>query len=302
MCCVSSAWELFVFILGSIIDSSIGLTTRFAPIMLTWLIWKASEVGYRFCSTVIVVICCCFLWVPQAVADAQVRVGVASNFITTARALSHEFTQETGIQVSLSAASTGKLYAQIRNGLPIDVFLAADEVRPALLVEEGLADGASRFPYAIGELALWVPGVEGGAGACESWLRSASDGRFAVANPRTAPYGEAARQVLEKMALIEQYRSRLVQGENIGQTFLFVDTSAAQGGFVARSQLIAKQKKSGVITGCVWRPDQEYYTAIRQDAVILTTAVDNSEAYTFVDWLQSEQARNLIQAHGYRLP
>lgn len=235
-------------------------------------------------------------------AETSIQVAVAANFLSTAEVLAQTYEKNTGVKIILSAASTGKLYAQIRNGLPADVFLAADAERPQLLVEEGLADGSSRWTYAIGELSFWAPGVTGNAKSCEEWLRAASFSRLAIANPRTAPYGTAAREVLRSLGLGSHLSGQVVQGENIAQAFLFIDTGAAEAGFVAHSQLIAKAQKQPDVPGCQWHPAADLYPELRQDGVILNTARARDEVWQWADWLQSAEARQLIRAAGYRLP
>lgn len=235
-------------------------------------------------------------------AETSIQVAVAANFLSTAETLSQAYEKNTGVKIVLSAASTGKLYAQIRNGLPAEVFLAADAERPQLLVEEGLADGSSRWTYAIGELSFWAPGVSGDAAACEQWLRAASFSRLAIANPRTAPYGTAAREVLRALGLGSHLSGQVVQGENIAQAFLFIDTGAAEAGFVAHSQLIAKAQKQPEVPGCQWHPAAEQYPELRQDGVILNSARERDAVWQWVDWLQSAEAQRLIRAAGYRLP
>lgn len=235
-------------------------------------------------------------------AETSIQVAVAANFLTTAEALAQAYEKSTGVKIILSAASTGKLYAQIRNGLPAEVFLSADVERPQLLVEEGLADGSSRWTYAIGELSFWAPGVAGDAKVCEEWLRAASFNRLAIANPRTAPYGTAAREVLRALGLGSHLSGQVVQGENIAQTFVFIDTGAAEAGFVAHSQLITKAQKQADVPGCQWHPAADLYPALRQDGVILNSARERDAVWQWVDWLQSGEARQLIRAAGYRLP
>lgn len=243
------------------------------------------------------------LWANTLFAAETVKVAVASNFISTAREIAAAFKAQTGINVQYSAASTGKLYAQIRHGLPVDLFMSADQLRPELLVEEGLADGASRFTYAIGELVLWVPKQTLSTEQCAVWLQSSAMGRLAIANPRTAPYGAAAVEVLQQLGVYDALSKRLVQGENIGQAFLYVDSLAADAGLVARSQLLAKRKQlKRELDGCQWLPQADLYQGLRQDVVVLNESLSKEHVVLFVDWLQSPSARQLIKDNGYRLP
>jgi molybdate transport system substrate-binding protein len=239
------------------------------------------------------------LWASNSWASGQVRLAVASNFLDVARNLGQQFTQETGIEVRISAASTGKLYAQIRNGLPVDIFMAADQQRPELLIEEGLADGATQWTYALGELVLWVPGQQLASEQCLQWFLGQStaqhQGKVAMANPRTAPYGAAAQSVMQAMQLQKSLEKRLILGENIAQAYLFADSGAAIAAWVARSQWLKQQNK-----GCAWQPAADDYAELRQDAVVLNPAIDKPEVVQFVDWMQSPAVAQRIQQAGYR--
>ncbi len=236
------------------------------------------------------------LLIPSACALAgSVHVATASNFSGTLQQLAAAFEKETGNAVKTSAASTGKLYAQIVNGAPYDLFLSADEARPERLEREGVAVAGSRFTYALGRLVLWAPErpFEGEARV----LLAADDvRRVAIANPNTAPYGAAARQVLEGMGLWQALEGRLVRGENIGQTFQFVASGGADMGFVAQAQLVDMPQR-----GYRWLVPQTLYRPIRQQAVLLKRGADNAAACTFLDYLRSPQARAVIEAQGYGL-
>lgn len=224
-----------------------------------------------------------------------IRVAVASNFANTLKNISSHFEKDTGHQVKLSVGSTGKHYAQIKNGAPFDVFFAADSRRPELLDKAGIAIAGSRFTYAQGKLVLWSPQpdlVDAKAQVLES-----TEFRFlAVANPKLAPYGKAAQEYLQSRGLWKSLRSRMVRGENIGQTFQFVKSGNAQLGFVAASQVM----KNGAITeGSAWQVPEQYYTAINQQAVLLK---DNSVAQAFLSFLSSAKAQRIIQKCGYEIP
>ena len=174
-----------------------------------------------------------FLLACANVGAAEVHVAVAANFATPAKQLAAPFLRETGHRVVLSSGSTGKFYAQIKSGAPFEVLLSADEATPRRLEEDGLAVPGTRFTYATGRLALWSarPNLPMG----EALLRKNDFQRLAIANPRLAPYGAAAQEVLEKLGLWANVRSKLVQGENIAQTFQFVSSGNAELGFVALS-------------------------------------------------------------------
>lgn len=226
---------------------------------------------------------------------AEVRVAVASNFTTTLRELAPLFEQQSGHRLMISFSSTGKLYAQILHGAPFDVFLAADSRRPALLESEGQAVPGSRFTYAQGRLTLWSvdPAVKGKD--CRALLKSGAYKRLAIANPKTAPYGLAAKQALEKMGLWQKVQSKLVRGENIAQTLQYVTTGNAQLGLVALSQVSSAE----ALPACRWDLPSEYSHPIEQQVVLLKQAEHSQAAATFLAFLRSDEAVAVIQRYGY---
>lgn len=233
-----------------------------------------------------------------AAGAAEVKVAVASNFLATMEELAEAFQAETGHVARVSGGSTGKLYAQIQHGAPFDLFFAADVKRPRLLEEEGRIAEGSRRTYAVGQLALWSP--KGGVADNGEAVLRAGDFRFmAIANPKTAPYGLAAKRVLEHFGLWKQIKSRTVRGENIGQTFQFVKTGNADIGFVALSQVSNPHKP---VQGNFWVPPQNLYPKVEQQAVILKTAEDKAAAKAFMDFLNTDEARGIITAYGYAIP
>ncbi|MGH8194802.1 MAG: molybdate ABC transporter substrate-binding protein [Woeseiaceae bacterium] len=233
---------------------------------------------------------------PAAASAAEALVAVASNFTEALEQLEAGFEEASGHRLTVTAASTGMLYAQIRSGAPFDVFLAADQERPRLLQEEGDAVPGSRFTYAIGRLTLWSthPGFIGADGA--ETLRAARFRTLAIANPDLAPYGMAARETLEALGLQETLNDRIVMGENIGQTHAMVATGNAELGFVALSSVVSPRNES---EGSRWDVPQELYTPIRQDAVLLTRAADNPAARDFLAYLEGADARAVIRDFGY---
>ncbi len=230
-----------------------------------------------------------------------VHVATASNFSQPLRLLAQAFEKKTKYRVRISNASTGKLYAQIKHGAPYHLFLSADQRRPEKLEQEGLAIPGSRFTYAVGQLVLWAPQQpfqeqplqdEAKALISQPDLR-----RFSIANPKTAPYGAAARQTLKAMGLWKPLQGRLVRGENIAQTFQFIASRAAEMGLVAYSQLSEEAKS----TGYHWVVPQALYDPVRQDAVLLKRGAENPAAKAFHTFLQSGSARALIHTLGYGL-
>lgn len=232
------------------------------------------------------------VWVTPARAD-DVRVAVAANFAPVVAQLTAPFAEATGHRLLISGGSSGKLYAQIAQGAPFDVLLSADAERPRRLEAQGLAVAGSRFTYARGRLVLWSPkpGVVDDRGEV---LQRGEFKRLALANPRIAPYGAAAQDVLQALGLWEALRARFVQGEDIGQAFQFVHTGNAELGFVAWAQVKAQGQ-----TGSFWLVPETLHRPIEQQAVLLTRAGDSQAAQAFLDFLRSKPAREIIARAGY---
>lgn len=225
----------------------------------------------------------------------EIRVAAASNVTGAARALAERFEADTGHEVVLAFGSTGKHYAQIHNGAPFHAFLAADTERPRRLEEEGAAIAGSRFTYARGALVLWSPEP----GLVDNEGRVLEEGSYrylAIANPRLAPYGRAARQVLEARGLWASTQGRRVMGENIAQAFQFVRTGNAELGFVAASQLKAMNAPG---KGSGWRVPQSLHDPIDQQAVLIE---DDQAARDFLAFLRSEPGRAIFREFGYEVP
>ena len=228
------------------------------------------------------------LWMPANAHGADVLVAVATNFVRPAEHIVTDFAKKHGGEVALVAGSTGKLYAQIRSGAPFDVFLAADQRRPALLEEEGPGVAGSRFTYALGRLALWTARDDTELNA--DTLRRGDFRKLAIANPELAPYGEAAREVLSRLGV--QVQEHIVTAESVGQAFALVATGNADLGLVAAPQ--ARQAGQGRL----WLVPSHLHEPIRQDAILLTRAKDNAIATAFVAFLRTD-ARTAIASLGY---
>ena len=236
-----------------------------------------------------------------AVIAGEVSVAVAANFTEAARELAARFEASTGHQARLSFGSTGQLYAQIRNGAPFEVFLAADSTRPARAESTGHAVQGSRFTYARGALVL-VSQHAGKFGDGPAFLESGDYKRLAIANPETAPYGLAAQQALEKLGLWSQLQHKIARGHSIAQTYQFVATGNADAGFIAQAQTVAGRATSGKSFNSSWTVPTMLHDPIEQQAVLLTTGADNAAAGAFIDFLRSDDARTIITRHGYAVP
>lgn len=224
----------------------------------------------------------------------EINVAVASNFKYTLKKLATDFKVKTGHELIISSGSSGKLFAQIKHGAPFDVFLSADEKLPDLLIRDKIASSESAYIYALGKLVL-VSNIETKS-ACENVISSNRLKHLAIANPEIAPYGLAAKQVLQKLDLWQQLQPRLVMGENIAQTLQFVYTKNADAGFVAQSML---NMGKAIDSACVWNVPADMYAPIKQKMVLLNKAKDKQVAQEFMQYIKTDAAREIIKATGY---
>lgn len=245
----------------------------------------------RYLKSVFVVL----LSLAGAAHAAEVGVAVAANFTAPMQKIAQQFEQDTGHKAVLSFGSSGKLYAQIKNGAPFQVFLSADDETPARLEKEGLTQAASRFTYATGRLVLWSkqPGLVDAQGEV---LRKASFERLALADPKLAPYGAAAVETITGMGLLQALTPRFVQGESIAQAYQFVSSGNAALGFVALSQVMVDGKVS---EGSAWVVPANLHAPLRQDAVVLGSGRDNPAAQALAAYLKGDKARAIIKGYGY---
>lgn len=232
-----------------------------------------------------------------AAGAAELRVAVAANFTAPIRQIAADFERDTGHKVIAAFGPTGGLYTQIKNGAPFEVLLAADEARPARLEAEGEAVRGSRFTYAVGRLALWSPKA-GYVDDRGEVLKTQAFAHLAIANPKTAPYGLAATQVLARLGLADALAAKIVEGASIGQAYQFVASGNAELGFVALAQVY---KDGKLASGSAWIVPASLHAAIRQDAVILAKGKDNPAAQAFLDYLKGPKAAAVIKAYGYDL-
>ncbi|USE37906.1 molybdate ABC transporter substrate-binding protein [Endozoicomonas sp. SCSIO W0465] len=234
----------------------------------------------------------------SSVYAAELKVAVAANFKPSLEKLAKAFAAETGHRLLISSASTGVLYNQITNGAPFDVFLSADSLRPERLEQQGLVLKGSRHPYALGELVLWSPGFSGKDGKNNPMTLedlAVYQGRLAIANPATAPYGLAAQQVLEKLGFWSPFRSRLVQGASIQQAWQFVASGNVPVGLVAKAQLVGDKNNDGHI----FPIPATLYDPIRQDLVILNRTSQPEAAKALVAFILSPSVQNTLAKQGY---
>jgi len=234
----------------------------------------------------------------QIAAD-EIKVAVASNFYPAMKEIilqyeSKQSQSSADHKIVLISGSSGKHYAQIINGAPFDIFFSADKDRPTLLEKKGLSESGSRFTYALGKLVLWSS-LDGFIEKDERLYNH--DLRFlAIANPKIAPYGVAAREALISINLWEDLQSKLVRGENIAQTFQFVNSGNAKLGFISYSQL---RNPNYPLVGSFWEVPQSLYKPIEQQVVMLKKSL---LAKDFLSFIGSDESLNIISKYGYDLP
>ncbi len=233
-------------------------------------------------------------WTAGLAHAGEVKIAVAANFTQAAKELGEAFENETGHDAVFSFGSTGLLYAQISQGAPFEVFLAADQARPEKAVAEGLAIVGSHFIYAVGKVVLYSR--DKALVTDEETLRAGDFHKLAIANPVTAPYGAAAVETMKALGVYDALQSKIVQGGNIAQTYQFVVTGNAELGFVALSQIAAHEK------GSRWLVPETLYAPIAQDAVLLRNGEGNEAAEAFIAFLKGPTARAIIERYGYGAP
>jgi len=254
-----------------------------------------SYVSARSLKKVILALLC---FASSSLSADEVLVAVASNFIQPMKVIAERFEKETGHKAKLAFGSSGKLFAQIRHGAPFDIFLSADKDKVTRLLDNGLAVDGSEFIYAKGRLVLWSakPNLFDDLEDKCDVLKQGDFDYFAMANPKLAPYGEAAESVLQSLDLAESLKPNRVMGENIAQTFQFVQTGNAELGFVALSQIKNLDESE---QGSHWLIPTESYPLIEQYGAILETASNNTAASELVDFLKRDSEQSLIRSFGY---
>ena len=227
----------------------------------------------------------------------EVQVAVAANFTAPMQKIAAEFEKDTGHKVLLSFGSTGKFYTQIKGGAPFEILLAADDETPARLEKEGGGVAGSRFTYAVGRLVLWSR-KEGYVDDQGAILKKGGFRHLSLANPKLAPYGAAAVEVLKRRGLFDAVQAKFVTDEDITQAYQFVASGNAELGFVALSQVLQDGRIGG---GSAWVVPQGDYSPIRQDAVLLTRGKGRPAAEALMKYLKGDKAKATIRGFGYDL-
>ncbi len=239
----------------------------------------------------------CMVFNSTMVWAEDVEVAVAANFIKPMEQIAAKFEQATGNKLVVSFGSSGKLLEQMRNGAPFKVFLSADQSKPQTVEDEKLDVPGSRFTYAIGKLLLWSvrEDMVDNKGAV---LKTGNFEHIAIANPKTAPYGAAALETMDKLGVLDTLQAKIVQGESIAQTREFVSSGNAELGFIALSQVI---RDGRISEGSGWLVSPDLYAPLKQDAILLKTGENSTEARALMDYLKSDAGRAVIESFGYGL-
>jgi len=232
-------------------------------------------------------------------ASMDATIAVAANFRDAATSIAEYLESISDHRYQVVSGSTGKLASQIIAGAPFDVLMAADQRRPSLLIERGLAVPDTLSTYAVGELGLWWPNAS--TPLTVAALATLPPHRVCIANPAIAPYGEAARAVLSRAGFDESWLQGLVRVDNVNAVAGMVASAQVTAGFIARASVTLSERHAGIEIDeqdVIWLQD---YPPIKQDLVLLTRANDNPAARFWVVQLQDPAVRQLIRAHGYQL-
>lgn len=239
------------------------------------------------------VVCC-----TTVVSAEEIQVAVAANFTAPMKDIAAMYEKESGNKVLASFGGTGQFYAQIKNGAPYQVLFAADAKTPAKIEREGLGIAGSSRPYAFGKLILWSASADF-VKEDKNFILSDKVKKIAVANPKLAPYGEAAYQTMQAWGNFKDAEPKFVTGDNIGKTFQFAKTANADVGFVALSQVY---KDGKLKSGSGWVIPSDLYAPIRQDSVVLNPGKDSKAVADFMKFMaESPKVRALIESYGYAL-
>jgi len=237
-------------------------------------------------------ICVCFFLHQPLFAEERLTIGVAANFMLPFQEISLAFENKHDIKINATYTSTGNLYGQIIHGAPYDLFLAADERRPERLLKEGLT--SDTFIYAQGKTVLWTAKKQ--LCAAKDWqeaLMMQGINKISIANPETAPYGEAAIKALESTGKMEAVRKKLVFAQNVVQAFQYAHTESVDVGFCALSSVYSDQGKKG----CYFLIEQS--PVIIQKACIIKGSEKRELAEKFATFLCSQEAQNIKTTFGY---
>lgn len=237
------------------------------------------------------VICASFLTSAAFAEDKTIGVAVSSNALEPAKEIVLLFEKSRSATIAISSGSSGKLYAQIRQGAPFQVFLAADDTYTSMLESDGLIDAKGRFNYAEGKLVIWRRAKDANVPLKDmSFLKDPSIKRVAIANPDTAPYGRAAVEAMKKSGMFDELKKKLVYGESVAQAFGFAATGNADAVMAPLSVVYQKRGEYFII-------NEDLYSPIVQEAVLLKNS--SPEAKEFFEFLKSKEVTEVFKKYGY---
>jgi len=229
------------------------------------------------------------------------RIAVASNFYHTIKLIKAAYQKIYPVKIDLISGSTGKLFAQIQHGAPYDIFLAADVIRPEKLEQSGFTVAATRNTYAIGQLVFYSKTKA--VNDINAIIKSMDYQKIAIANPKTAPYGNAAVETLKSLNLYQTIKTKLVFGENIAQTFQFVQSASADYGFVALAQIKAlNERNDKKEQGNYAIIPHNLYAPVKQQLVLLKSSNSKKRAMNFLRFMKLDSTKTIIKNQGYTLP
>lgn len=259
----------------------------------------------------------------SAARTQDVTVAAAADLNLALKEITQRYEAKTGAKVRLTFGSSGNFFTAIQNGAPYDVYFSADIDYPRQLEAAGLSEPGTLYEYAVGRLVLWAPANSAlDVNRGMKLLADAQVRKIAIANPKHAPYGRAAVAAMKSAGVYAVAEPKLVLGENISQTFQFVQTGNAEVGLIALSLVShpsqtsqaatpsrAKPARAGdrgggapTIEGKYWMVPEEMYPAIRQAAVVIRSSKQKKAARKFLDYLKSEEAKEILKSYGFGAP
>lgn len=229
-------------------------------------------------------------------AEAQLTVAVAANFAPALERISQKFTRTTQIPVQVSISSSGRLYAQIRNGAPYDLFFSADQKRPERLFKEGRCE--QPVVYVNGSVVLWSRTAEfcGHTGGWQRVIKDTGLNKIGLANPELAPYGTATRTAFLKEKLWEQVQDRLVFANNVAQSFQYAASGATDISFIALSLARTPNGEKGCFL-----PVPEA-GLVAQSVCLVRNSKNGPMAEQFLAFMSSQEATTILRQYGYTSP
>ena len=226
----------------------------------------------------------------------SITIATAANAQFAIKELVDTFTNQTNIECDIIVSSSGKLTAQISEGAPYDLLISADMKYPESLHKKGKTLAPPRV-YAYGKLVLWSKKKNDNL-TIQS-LQNQGIRHIALANPKTAPYGAAALETLQKQGIYEKVKDKLVYGESISQVNQFVYSGTAEVGFTAMSVVLSPRMKDEGI----WEEiEAENHAPIAQGSALINRKDAHPEAVRFYEFLFSPKAKKILQKYGYDTP